>query len=133
LGSAGVPITAIFFLYLLISSYNFIICSYHFLSVLTFGFRFLVADGCGQGCEFRCPFGVVPCALHMLMPIIDVRRPDVCYVQLVSKCVLILVGARQLSTLRCSTLLGISCHSFVVSTSWPTNDDFAVSVEFFKR
>ena len=49
------------------------------------------------------------------------------------KCVLILVGARQLSTLRCSTLFGISCHSFVVSTSWPTNDDFAVSVEFFKR
>ena len=48
------------------------------------------------------------------------------------KCVLILVGARQLSTLRCSTLLGISCHSFVVSTSWPTNDDLAVSEEFFK-
>ena len=85
MGSAGVPITAIFLKYVLISFCNVLIFSYHFLSVLTFGFRFLVADGCGQGCEFRCPFGVVPCALHMLMPIIDARRPDVCYVQLVSE------------------------------------------------
>ena len=85
LGSAGVPITAIFcfiFYYLI---FYFFVSYYHLLSVLTFGFRFLVADGCGQGCEFRCPFGVVPCALHMLMPIIDAPRPDVCYVQLVSE------------------------------------------------
>ena len=81
LGSASVPITAMFcfiFYYFILYLY---VSDYHLLTVLTFGFRFLVADGC----EFRCPFGVVPCALHMLMPIIDAPRPDVCYVQLVSE------------------------------------------------